>query len=241
METDLIMAACHAEALASLSPDFLQGSSAAAGMTQSPLRATAPPTMENPALSANRLPEQIAGEMIMLSRAGIEFTAKSGAHKFHAHGDLYVTTLRVVFVASRASGSFQAFDLPLATMRSEKFNQPIFGANNLSGTTPPLAGSTGLADDINWKIAFNNGGAGTFLHIFFRLLVEMRQRMAAPAAEMVYEHNVQQNLPQAVVTQVVQAAFVDPSDPTKYLACVKACDQNCPHMAGEDPIRTYIA
>ena len=39
--------------------------------------------------------------------------------------------------------------------------------------------------------------------------------MAAPAAEMVYEHNVQQNLPQAVVTQVVQAAFVDPSDPTK--------------------------
>ena len=31
--------------------------------------------MENPALSANRLPEQIAGEMIMLSRAGIEFTA----------------------------------------------------------------------------------------------------------------------------------------------------------------------
>ena len=33
----------------------------------------------------------------------------------------------------------------------------------------------------------------------------------------------------------------DPSDPTKYLACVKACDQNCPHMAGEDPIRTYIA
>ena len=175
----------------------------------------APPTMENPALSANRLPEQIAGEMIMLSRAGIEFTAKSGAHKFHAHGDLYVTTLRVVFVASRASGSFQAFDLPLATMRSEKFNQPIFGANNLSGTTPPLAGSTGLADDINWKIAFNNGGAGTFLHIFFRLLVEMRQRMAAPAAEMVYEHNVQQNLPQAVVTQVVQAAFVDPSDPTK--------------------------
>ena len=171
--------------------------------------------MENPALSANRLPEQIAGEMIMLSRAGIEFTAKSGAHKFHAHGDLYVTTLRVVFVASRASGSFQAFDLPLATMRSEKFNQPIFGANNLSGTTPPLAGSTGLADDINWKIAFNNGGAGTFLHIFFRLLVEMRQRMAAPAAEMVYEHNVQQNLPQAVVTQVVQQAFVDPSDPTK--------------------------
>ena len=33
----------------------------------------------------------------------------------------------------------------------------------------------------------------------------------------------------------------DPSDPAKYLACVKACDQNCPHMAGEDPIRTYIA
>eukprot|EP00965_Chrysotila_dentata_P245710 6206726-Pleurochrysis_carterae.AAC.2 len=35
-----------------------------------------------------------------------------------------------------------AFDLPLATMRDEAFNQPIFGANNLTGTSAPLDGSS---------------------------------------------------------------------------------------------------
>ena len=104
--------------------------------------------MENSALSANRLPEQIAGEMIMLA-AGIEFTAKSGAHKFHAgHVDDACCRLR------RSPGSFQAFDLPLATMRASSTSRS--SARTTSRDDALARGQHGL-DDINWKIAFNNG------------------------------------------------------------------------------------
>ena len=104
----------------------------------------------------------------------------------------------------------QAFDLPLATMRNEKFNQPIFGANNMTGASPPLDLPEG-SDNYKWCIKFNNGGVGTFLPFFFRLLQEMRARMqqatAAPVAEPV---------PQAVAQGMMQQAFVDPNDPTKF-------------------------
>ena len=46
--------------------------------------------------------------------------------------------------AWQGNSSLQGFDIPIATLVDESFNQPIFGANNLSGTSPPLDG-TGLA------------------------------------------------------------------------------------------------
>ena len=108
-------------------------------------------------------------------------------------------------------GSIEAFDLPLATMRNERFNQPIFGANNMSGTSEPLPG--GLADEIKWTLTFKEGGVGTFLPLFFRLLGEMRHRMSA---ESHYDHNFEQPpVAQQVVQQIVGAAYVDPNDPTK--------------------------
>jgi WW domain-binding protein 2 len=98
----------------------------------------------------------------------------------------------------------------MATLLDESFNQPIFGANNLTGASPPLDGS-GLTDTIKWKLAFNNGGVGTFLPLFFRLLNEMRQRMSQP-------QGVVANAPthsDADVQQILQAAYVDPNDPSK--------------------------
>ena len=100
---------------------------------------------------------------------------------------------------------FHGFDMPLATLYDESFNQPIFWANNLTGASPPLEGSS-FSADIKWTIYFNNGGVGTFLPFFFRLLQEMRQRLAQPA-----------HAPSAlnIATMLVQAAYVDPSDPTR--------------------------
>jgi len=151
------------------------------------------------------------GELFVLSRGGIAFSAKSGSLKFDGRGDLYLSTLRVVFV-SGGSG-VEAFDLPLATLQNERFNQPIFGANNMSGTNAPLPGG-GLTDDIKWTLAFKDGGVGTFLPLFFRLLQEMRQRMTQQN-EVQYEHNFATPVAQQVVQQIVHAAYVDPNDPTK--------------------------
>ena len=45
---------------------------------------------------------------------------------------------RLVFVsknfARNAADQFTSFDMPLAHLSNERFNQPIFGANNLTGT-----------------------------------------------------------------------------------------------------------
>lgn len=167
--------------------------------------------MQNPELAGpGQPPIPMPGEQFILSRTGIHFTAKSGSTKFDARGDLYLSTLRVVFVGSPRS-SISGFDMPLATMQNEKFNQPIFGANNMTGVSPPLEGG-GLTEDIKWCLSFKDGGVGTFLPLFFRLLMEMRSRMAAPAN---YAHTEQAAIPQVVAQQIVGAAYVDPSDPTK--------------------------
>lgn len=96
----------------------------------------------------------------------------------------------------------------MATLTSESFNQPIFGANNLSGSSPPLEG-TGLADTIHWTIYFNNGGVGTFLPLFFALLSEMRSRMAGPTPQPTDAFSADE------AQQLVQSAYVDPNDPSK--------------------------
>jgi len=168
--------------------------------------------MQNPALIApGQSPVPMNGEMFVLSRDGISFSAKSGRTKFDGRGDLYLSTLRLVFV-SKGNGGMQGFDLPLATLVNESFNQPIFGANNLTGNSPPLEG-TALEEDIKWCISFNNGGVGTFLPLFFRLVTEMRQRMSQPqAAGSTPGGGV---LSVADAQQILHAAYIDPNDPSK--------------------------
>lgn len=135
--------------------------------------------MQNPQIT-NGMPVAMENEVFVLSRAGIHFTAKSGRVKAEGSGNLFLSTLRMVFVADKG----HHFDMPLATMHDEKFNQPIFGANNMTGQSPPLDLEPG-AEDYKWCISFRNGGVGTFLPFFFRLLEEMRRRMQQAATPVV--------------------------------------------------------
>ena len=174
--------------------------------------------MQNPALVApGQHPVPMSGEMFVLSRSGIAFSAKSGRTKFDASGDLYLSTLRLVFVSKSGTG-LQGFDIPMATISEESFNQPIFGANNLTGTSPPL--NSDLTEPITWRLGFNNGGVGTFLPLYFRILSEMRRRMsqgpATASAEVFSAADAQ---------QIVHAAFVDPNDPSKLYVSQPAVPQ----------------
>ena len=54
--------------------------------------------MENPELSTNGEPVPMPGEFFVLSRHGISFSAKSGSWKGEGRGNLYLSTLRIVFV-----------------------------------------------------------------------------------------------------------------------------------------------
>lgn len=166
-----------------------------------------PLEMQDPRIT-NGIPEAMEGEYFVLARDGIKFSASSGRTKLSASGTLYLSTLRMVVVCNQGS-SFNGFDMPLATMQNERFNQPIFGANNMTGSNPPLDGS-GFEGDIKWTIYFNHGGVGTFLPFFFRLLQDMRARM-----QQQQQQSAAVGMNMVDVQSMVQGAFVDPSDPTR--------------------------
>ena len=172
--------------------------------------------MQNPQLNGGE-PVPMANELFVLSRGGIHFTAKAGRAKTDAYGVLYLSTLRMVFVSDKAD---QAFDIPLATLEKESFNQPIFGANNMTGFSPPLDQPVENGP-YKWCISFRNGGVGTFLPFFFRLLQEMRHRMS-PQQQQQPAVVQAEPVPQAIAQGLMQAAFVDPADPTKFYVSVPA-------------------
>ena len=161
------------------------------------------------------MPMSVPGEVYLLSRRGIKFEVSSSElPRLRAKGSLVLTSLRMVFVASpnptRVQGvDFSAFDIPLKLLFQEKFNQPIFGCNNMTGVVDPIPGM-GLPSRVKWKISFTNGGVGTFLPLFARALKEMRFSNVPTATAA--------NTP--TLLNIVQAgglqsvAFVDPNDPS---------------------------
>lgn len=74
--------------------------------------------------------------------------------------------------SNNPKSDFKAFDLPLALTFKEKFNQPIFGANYLSGTTKPMHNM--IPSDAEFKIWFMEGGCGRFLKCFRMTLKQLR-------------------------------------------------------------------
>lgn len=113
------------------------------------------------------------GETFVLKRDNIWFEAKlpSGA-KLTAKGIFFLSSARIVFLGKESSNraDFKSFEIPLALLGRPKFNQPIFGANYLSGDVSPPAGDTTspLAGGYTtMSLTFNSGGCGTFLPLFY--------------------------------------------------------------------------
>ena len=133
-----------------------------------------------PLLPGAALPLPVAGETFVLHRRGIQLDAEVlGMRKYQHKGDLFLSTLRMVFVrdarastgwfglGGEAPSDLVAYDLPLSLVRSERFNQPIFGCNNVEGVCLPLPGTPA---DTHFRLSFYEGGVGTFLPLFFDLL-----------------------------------------------------------------------
>mmetsp|Transcript_13974 Transcript_13974/g.44743 ORF Transcript_13974/g.44743 Transcript_13974/m.44743 type:complete len:210 (-) Transcript_13974:139-768(-) len=157
-------------------------------------------------------PMSKAGEFYLCERPKLSFELTSpGMPALRAKkGTLFVTTQRLVFVPQpavrlRDGATFSSFEMPLADISGEKFNQPIFGANNLTGTVKPSTGM-GLTYESKFKLTFGHGGAGTFLPLFFRALYELRDPASAAAAG---------TLSQAVMSGTFSTVVVsDPNDPS---------------------------
>lgn len=177
----------------------------------------------NPALTDSGggilVPTPFPGETVILRRPGIEIDldgVRTGSGRWKARGTLFLTNIRCVFVADAPDPSgLVAFDLPLVYIRKDRFNQPIFGANNLSGECWPAQDNGGplgsLAPHV-FRIYFTEGGYGTFTSFYYRfreyyeahMQQVARHQIAANAAPTSYD----------MPSNWQQTAFVDPNDPT---------------------------
>ncbi|MBA0554967.1 hypothetical protein Golob_014037 [Gossypium lobatum] len=182
----------------------------------------------NPQLFPNGMPIPFTNEMFVLVRHGVEFEVDkipgSQGGRVKAWGIIYLSNIRMVFVASRPVGNFFAFDMPLVFyplfslyVHDEKFNQPIFHCNNISGQVEPVVPENehrALYSTHSFKILFKEGGCGTFVPLFLNLIASVRRYNQQ------VNHEPQPRVDplqaaQTPVDEMMRHAYVDPNDPTK--------------------------
>lgn len=137
---------------------------------------------------------------------GIDVEIK-GMSKKTASGIIFLSTARIVFVNEHyTKADFKSFDIPLGNIQGEKFNQPIFGANNLEVTCTPLYDMIPAPAHI--KLRFNKGGCQGFLFGINKALTEVRKQLRARGElDRVYLQSIHNGT-------FAKTAYVDPSDPT---------------------------
>ncbi|PSS06083.1 UPF0664 stress-induced protein like [Actinidia chinensis var. chinensis] len=175
----------------------------------------------NPQLFPNGMPVPFVNEMFVLARDGVEFEVDKipGAHggNLKAKGTIYLSNIRMVFVVNKPFGNFTGFDMPLLYVRGEKFNQPIFFCNNISGLVEPVVPDDqhrALYSTHLFKILFKEGGCGTFVPLFFNLIQSVRQ-YSQQYGSRVENHSDPLQAAQTPVDEMMRHAYVDPNDPTR--------------------------
>ncbi|KAF6134048.1 hypothetical protein GIB67_038339 [Kingdonia uniflora] len=105
-------------------------------------------------------------------------------------------------------------------VREEKFKQPIFLCNNISGLVEPVVpedAHRALYSTHSFKILFKEGGCGTFVPLFFNLIASVRQysQLSAYAAPEPTTRVDPLQAAQTPVDEMMRHAYVDPNDPTR--------------------------
>ncbi|XP_038992630.1 uncharacterized protein LOC120116145 [Hibiscus syriacus] len=174
----------------------------------------------NPQLLPNGMPVPFTNEMFVLVRNGVEFEVDkipgSQGGRVKAWGTIYLSNIRIVFVASRPVGNFFAFDMPLLYVHGEKFNQPIFHCNNITGQVEPVVPENehrALYSTHSFKILFKEGGCGTFVPLFLNLISSVRRYNQVNHEPQPRRDPLQ--AAQTPVDEMMRHAYVDPNDPTK--------------------------
>lgn len=162
----------------------------------------------NPPVLANRMPAPVTGEYMVLVRKDIEAEIVLENHtKYKGKGKLYLTTVRLVFVSEKPGSQMNSFDVPIDLLSLEKFNQPIFGANYISGRVMPLYNLIPLP--ATFKFWFMSGGTGTFLPMFYNIVEQIRKRRGSGS------HGPDPRFVACVAAgNLNSVAYVDPNDPS---------------------------
>lgn len=177
----------------------------------------------NPQLFPNGMPVPFMNEMFVLARDGVEFDIDkipgTEGGRVKVKGTIYLSNIRMVFVASKPVGNLYAFDMPLLYVHGEKFNQPIFHCNNISGFVEPVVPDNehrALYSTHSFKILFKDGGCGTFVPLFLNLMTSVRRYNQQSNVGTETETRVDPlQASQTPVDEMMRHAYVDPNDPTK--------------------------
>ncbi|KAL0248711.1 hypothetical protein GEMRC1_003945 [Eukaryota sp. GEM-RC1] len=100
----------------------------------------------------------------------IEYKYTIGSSFPKCRGSIYLTTQRLYLDVVTIGSEIRSVIVPLACLSNEAFQQPIFGANNLTGVA--------LLNDhltLKFKASFVRGGSGLFMPKFFRALAAARR------------------------------------------------------------------
>ncbi|KAG9317328.1 kinase-like domain-containing protein, partial [Chiua virens] len=90
--------------------------------------------------------------------------ANGSPRKFEAAGTMALTDQRLIWTNPDADSSFKSLTIPLPSILSSKFEQPIFGANHLVIGVKPTPGGD-LTDGTTVEIRFSNGAMFRFVSI----------------------------------------------------------------------------
>eukprot|EP00931_Biecheleriopsis_adriatica_P076522 TRINITY_DN50216_c0_g1_i1.p2 TRINITY_DN50216_c0_g1~~TRINITY_DN50216_c0_g1_i1.p2 ORF type:complete len:223 (-),score=46.55 TRINITY_DN50216_c0_g1_i1:69-737(-) len=173
------------------------------------------PLLAQDGATSSLFPMPEAGEAFVLRRDNIDFECNlPRGGKLWGRGCFFLSSKRIVFVVGEKTcrADFKSFAIPLQTMRKPKFEQPIFGANYLTGLVRPVAGTETdtsaaplIGGDTAFFLTFRSGGCNTFLPLLFQLLAEVQAQQQAQGPSIAQA---------AQEGRLNQVAYVDPSDPS---------------------------
>ncbi len=156
------------------------------------------PPMTNDVLTGSLFPSPLPSESFILRRDGVAVDIKSPVYgRLTGTGEIFLSNIRIVFHCTGRKGKpdFVSYQLDLAEILRPKFEQPLFGANYLTGSTRSVTPDT-------WTITFNKGGCGTLLPV----LTDLLQRVGS-VQPVTGGHR-------AVVVPTTNVAYIDPNDPS---------------------------
>eukprot|EP00392_Amoebophrya_sp_AT5.2_P003855 g3860.t1 len=169
------------------------------------------PTLAEDQVTKELFPLPRPGEVFILKRQNIFFESGSRRAICKAMGLFMLSSQRFVFVAQKDKNKadFGSFEIPLEGILKQEFQQPIFGCNYLE--LQVTSGDPQVTGDTNFPVYlyFYEGGAGTFLTVFFKFFVEVQRRRGASGTD---------NALAQVAVQLVnnRHAYVDQSDPSTF-------------------------
>lgn len=114
------------------------------------------------------------GEYEICRRYGVHLSVNvDGYTERDRPGVLHLTTIAMLFRSFAGDECVFAIDLPLLLTEEEEFEQPLLGANRLTGATSPLSGS-GIANKLRWEMSFHEG-VGDWVSRFMCTITELRK------------------------------------------------------------------